>query len=387
MPRQIDDWVDFYMEKTLETEPPTVFRRWVALSIIASALERKCYMMWDSFTYPNLYVALVGPSGTGKGTAMSPGRELLDHVGIQLSSDSITREALIKELNEHKVDTQYKGRPIVHCSMTIFAPELTVFLGYDNKQLMIDLTDWYDCRDRWRYRTKHQGTENMPNVWVNLIGGTTPHLLQSTLTSDAIGGGLTARFIFVYASKPAKTIIFPFNSIIGDKDFDLLKNDLEKIKKLVGQFKISDDFMDLWNSWCPTYQNVSFTDNRFEGYISRRRKHVLKLCMLYNASHSDRMVITAKDLERSIKTVEEVEGSMQMAFSGVGKSMIADLLASIMMRLSEKGPMKRSQLLVEFQHDVDLETLNRILIQMEAMNYIKNVKQKDGDYLIELLVS
>ena len=42
--RVLADWVDSYMEYTENTEPPEAFRRWVALSTIASVLERKCVL-------------------------------------------------------------------------------------------------------------------------------------------------------------------------------------------------------------------------------------------------------------------------------------------------------------------------------------------------------
>ena len=199
--RQLDDWLDAYLEFTDNTEPPTQFHRWTALSLIASVLQRKCHLEWGSLTfYPNMYVVLVAPSGKArKGTAMGVGLQMLEELGVKLAAESITREALVRELANvsDKIIYPDNERVEFHSSLTIFSPELTVFLGHNNFQLMSDLTDWYDCRQKWIYRTKNMGTDEIVGVWVNLIGATTPSLIQTALPMDAIGGGLTSRIIFV----------------------------------------------------------------------------------------------------------------------------------------------------------------------------------------------
>ena len=68
-------------------------------------------------------------------------------------------------------------------------------------------------RDQWKYQTKGAGTSDyIDNVWVNILGGTTPGLLQSTIPVDAIGSGLTSRMVFVYADKKGKVIPTPFTT-------------------------------------------------------------------------------------------------------------------------------------------------------------------------------
>lgn len=269
--RKLPDWLTGYLQYTDQSESPTIYNVWTALSVAASALQRKCWLQWDVPTYPNLYTVLVGPSGCRKGTAMFYGRELLDELGINLSSDSITREALIRELNEAGGYSPVEGGQVYHSSMTIHSPELTVFLGYDNKQLMVDLTDWYDCRDPWRYTTKTSGKDHIRASWVNLLGATTPAMLQATMTSDAFGGGLAARVIFVYAAHKGKHVAFPF---LIKEDEELRKNlahDLTAISTLSGRFDLGDSFFAPWEKFYANEdKSVIFTDDRFEGYMQRR---------------------------------------------------------------------------------------------------------------------
>jgi len=114
-----------------------------------------------------MYIVLVGPSGKcRKGTAMGFGMKFLREMGIKMAAESTTREALCRDLkqsNDTKVDIS-TGDLQLHSSLTIYSQELTVFLGYNNQALMSDLTDWYDCRDAWTYRTKNQGTDDIVGV-------------------------------------------------------------------------------------------------------------------------------------------------------------------------------------------------------------------------------
>ena len=206
--RLIPDWIDGFLEYTSNSEPPASYKLWTAISILSAVMQRKVFLEWGPLTfYPNMYVVLVGPSGKcRKGTAMSFAEDfLLDMDQVHLAAESITREALIRTLSETTDNVEIApGNLQFHSSLTIFAPELTVFLGYNNFQLMSDITDWYDCRRKWTYRTKNMGTDVIDGVYVSLFGATTPELIRTTLPLDAIGGGLTSRMIFVYEPNKGK---------------------------------------------------------------------------------------------------------------------------------------------------------------------------------------
>jgi len=216
-------------------------------------------LRWGSLDfYPNLYVVLVAPSGKArKGTAMIPGLRLLRSVQIKLAANATTREKLIQDL---KLSNVFDGDPSsgnidVHSSLTIFSKELTVFLGYQNRELMANLTDWYDCDDDWEYRTKTQGVDSIKGVWVNLIGATTPELIQTSMPQDAIGGGLTSRMIFVYEQRKGKLVIVPG---LSEKERELLEHltlDLDKIHMLRGDFQITEGFLEMFSDWRVKQEN------------------------------------------------------------------------------------------------------------------------------------
>ena len=75
------NWIDTYLRFTTFQEAPEKFHLWTALSTIASAVRRSVCLPRGYFNiYPNLYVAIVGPTGITKTTSADIGIELLEEV-------------------------------------------------------------------------------------------------------------------------------------------------------------------------------------------------------------------------------------------------------------------------------------------------------------------
>ena len=114
-----------------------------------------------------------------------------------------------------------------HSSMTIFSEELTSLIGYNSKELMANLADWFDCASKWTYRTKTAGVSEITNIFVNIIGATTPELLQATMPLDMIGGGLSSRILFIFAKGKGKRVVCPELSLEEKRLRDDVNHDLE----------------------------------------------------------------------------------------------------------------------------------------------------------------
>jgi len=343
-------------------------------------MRRKTKLEWGTIdVYPNLYIVLVGPPGRcRKGTAMSVGESFLRELGIKLSSSSITREALIHQLktsSDTHIDST--GKMYLHSSLTIFSKELTVFLGYNNQQLMADLTDWFDCSDVWEYRTKNMGTDDITGVWVNLIGATTPSLLNSALPQDAIGGGLTSRIIFVYEPDKDHTELAPF---LSNKDKELASKlliDLEQISMLQGNFKATPEFIEKFSTWYSIADNAPppIDDHRFAPYFERKPTHLWKISMILNASRSNDMTLEARDFDAALKLLERTEVKMPAAFSGWGKNREADTLNRVMTIIGKRKEISIKELQRLTYLDADSRTLSGIVQTLIDMEYVRPMQQ------------
>lgn len=387
--RRLNSWIDSYLQFTDNSEPPKLYHEWTALSVIAGVLQRKARLDWGSLTfYPNLYVVLVGPSGKcRKGTAMGFGASFLYDMGIKMAAEATTRESLIRELSTATKTDSYgaSGDIDIHASLTIFSQELVVFLGYDNKQLISDLTDWYDCRKRWTYRTKSMGTDEIIGVYVNLIGAITPELIQSSMPQDAIGGGLVSRMIFVYEDRKSRTVPLPFLSDEAQEIRHNLLHDLEMIHMMSGQFRVTEEYIQLWTQWyMNAEQNPPFRDARFAGYIERRPQHVKKVAMLISASERQDMIITKDHLQKAINLIERTEVKMPMVFRGYGSSATVSVMSNIMVFIEQERTTSRKEILKRFHYDLENDRqLDQLIDTLKSMGFIRTTFGGDGNTKIE----
>jgi hypothetical protein len=309
---------------------------------------------------------------------MEPAYELLSELGIKMAADAGSMQALIRRLlNANSTEHDYeRGEYHMHSSLTVFSPEFTVFLGYDQKDLMSMLCDWYDCRPRWVYETISRDKEEVIGVWVNILGATVPRLIQSSMPLDAIGGGLTGRMIFVFEEAKGKFV--PFQELTEEQEvlWENLKNDLEKIYMLKGRFKYSKEFVDNYIDWRANAEASPprLPEDRFDGYVSRRPMHLMKLSMIMSASNRDDLVLKHIDLKRAVATLDAVEIKMGQTFAGVGKSPTAELITKIMAFVRRQGETTYTDLIRMFYQDADDYTMEKLVRTLERMKYIDVVE-------------
>lgn len=370
MKREFPDWIEGFLQYTDETEPSRLFRAWSAISVVGAALRRKCYLPWGSETfYPNMYIVLVGPPAARKGTALKPAREFMQGLGLTVSADETSRQALIQSLKESMAQNMdlKTGEMVWHSSLVIYSPELSVFLRQDNELLEI-LCDWYDCRDNFEYRTLSRGSERTTNVWAHMLGATTPTALQRSMPIEAFGTGLGSRIIFIYQSDKEKIVIFPG----GDEAIkNKLKIDLEAINSLCGRFSYTDGFVERYTYWrYESEKNPPFTDDKLLGYLQRRPTQVFKLSMICNASRTDNMIITEADFEKALHYLTWAETYMPQTFYGMGQNPLGAIQARVMSIVMTHKKIKASELMAMFQEDVTKQQMSEIIGTLEYTGFL-----------------
>ena len=404
--RQLNDWLSGYLEYTEESEPPLSYHVWVGISLMAASLQRRIYLRWGyEVIYPNMYIVLIGPSGKcRKGTAMTIGKDIIKDIGIKITSESITREALIRSMKRAVVNyiEPDTGNIIFHCSLTAISPELSVFLGQNDVKFLADLTDWYDSLDSWTYETKNVGIDEIQGICFNLLGATAPDWLQSILPEEAIGGGFTSRIIFIVEENKSKVVPI-YNMTDDDRKLredlveenkrktipepkitdrlqhirEALRADLERIATLSGEFVMTDETRALYSAWYQKQDdntragNPAIDDPRFTGYCERRATHIRKLCMIFSASRGDDLLITSADFIRGIDVLTTAEKKMPKVFGGLGNAQYVKVTEKLLIFFKERKRVSRSELLVIFYRDLDMPTLETIEKTLSAMKVIK----------------
>lgn len=390
--RSLEDWIEGFMLLTEESEPPVLYRKWSAISAIASALQRKCFLRLgiSLVFYPNFYIVLVGPSAARKGTAMKYAYDIVSKIpSIHLTAQATSLQALIrrmKSVNLTDVDTK-TGKQMFHSSMTIFSNEFTVFLGYHNQELIAALCDWYDCHEKWTYDTISRDKEEVIGVWVNLLAGTTPDNIRTSLPMEAIGAGLTSRIIFVYEEKKRKLVVFPPCTSEMVKLQDCLVNDLEQISLMCGEFHLTEEASRYYYAWCTLQDShPPFKSRKFEGYNERRRNHLLSLSMVTSASRNNDLIVTEADIARAADMLSEVERKMGLTFKGTGRSEFAGIIHDVNVYLSRQKTdmIPVAELLREFEGDLDKDDLTRVLGTLEISGIATLVNSPKGQ-LVKIL--
>ncbi len=385
--RKLPDWIDAYLQYTKETEPPELYKLWVAIFIISSTLERRSWQyIWNQRLFPNMYIVLVGPPAARKGTAMSTARFFLEGVGCHIAAENTTREALIKRMEENGLSflNPETNEQELFCAVSILSSELVVFFRKEDEHLMRSMCQWFDCENKFTYDTKGSGTNYLHNVWVNLLGAITPDLLQQAMPPEAIGGGFASRTIFVHGLEKSKSIAFPEMS---DEEMKLgftLLEDLQHMKNWVeGPFTMSETYKEFYTEWYKKNEEKPvFIDHLFQGYLGRRPVHIRKLSMICCASRGGGMTLEVEDIIRAETILVETEKEMTKVFSGYGKNDLADILPRLMQHIQRYRELSKDALYRFFYRDVSPPEFDQLLRTLAEIKYCKIISKKKGLFII-----
>lgn len=379
--RDLSDWISGYIKYTERSEPPLAYHTWIAISMIAGALQRKVSLQWGfERIYPNMYIILVGPSGRArKGLALGIGKSLLADVsGVLMTSENATREALIRAMKGAVGNFMLpNGQIQQHCSITCFSEELSVFLGQGDVKFLASLTDWYDSKDSWTYETKGSGKDHLQGLCFNLMGATAPDWLQSMLPQEAVGGGFTSRVIFVVEDHKKQTV--PKHEITKEEAYikEALIADLNRINNLTGEFTFAPDGEQAYVEWYTKYDEqltkgqYPVEDSRFAGYAERRATHIRKLMMIMSASRGSDLLITADDFRRADRILKSCELKMSRTFGGLGQAKYANVTERVMDYIrAAHAPISRRDVMAKFYRDVDGQTMRIIEEVMEQTGFV-----------------
>lgn len=393
MSRESGDWLLSYLEYTKDTESARSFHTWCGIALIAGALQRKVLLSWGfERIYPNLYIVLVGPSGSRKGLALGIAKSLLVNIpGVSVAPESSSgREAMIQAMK--RANTNFHdhsdGKIKFHCSITAFSEELSVFLGQKDTKYLSNLTDWYDSKDDWRYETIGRGMDTLQGLCLNWVGATAPDWMQSMLPQEALGGGFTARVIFVVEEWKGQTIAEPqpADAILEAK----LARDLERINQLTGAVRFTEAGKNAYITWYEAQDKASragdpaIEDPRFSSYCERRATHLRKLMICMSASRGDDLLIDLCDFDSALAILRPAEAKMHKAFGGLGKARYSDSTEQVKEYLKVVKHSTRILLMGKFHRDIDAPTLKVIEETLTQLGVLKvTLVPKSGDKLYE----
>jgi hypothetical protein len=228
------------------TEIPSIFAMWCGISGISAALGRRCYIDMGTYSvYPNFYILLVAGSGRNrKSTSIKQIEKVIKQLQPipNLISQSITPQGLIDAIKVTEVnDSKHLLRET--CTGFVIIEELATFLNRKSYEAGLGslLIPLFDCTDHYEYKTVSRGAETITNACLGLLAASTVDWIRNAIPEDAIGGGLTSRFIFVYVEEPpapvARTAFPPEKKALQEH----LTRQLNQIQTIDGEFSLTEE--------------------------------------------------------------------------------------------------------------------------------------------------
>ena len=330
--RRLPNWITSFIGLTSNLNTPVLFRKWAAISIIASALERKVWCRTGTADlYSNLYVILVGPPGVGKSVIVSFAERLLRQLEeIHVAPSSVTSASLVDTMAISQRKIVWPEYLQFH-STQVISSELQNFLPAYDPAFMGVLTKMYDCElYEERRRTGKVNHIKLERTQLSMLAGTTPSYLNSLLPEGAWDQGFTSRTIFVFSKEGAQVDIFG-ESNIDDEQFrriaseDLLI-DLRSIFKHQGQSVWTAEARKEIQDWVNAGLPPAPEHARLTHYKSRRMVHALKLGTVASIARGGKLEVLPEDFHTALAWLLEVEDLMPDIFSSMSMTAEARIM-------------------------------------------------------------
>jgi hypothetical protein len=247
--------------------------------------------------------------------------------------------------------------------------------------MVVFLTDIYDCPEEWTHKTKMGGTNKIKAPYLNIEGGTTPDWIARSLPLDTIGIGLTARIIFVYSDTPR--IRDPFPKMSQDqKDLgEILVKDLIKISLISGQYLMDAEADAFYRAWdLKMQEDRTNRDPRLSGYYERKGMHLIKVAMVVAASQRDETILTKSDIEKALELLDHIEPAMAKTFSAVGKNPLTLDIENVLAAVITKPGISYGELLNMFRHSVRKDELDEVMTTLQMIGYVRAAQEGDGPH-------
>lgn len=357
-------WFEWYADYTQYTESPLSYHVFSSLVTLGAAIGRKAWLDMGFYRlYPNVCAVLIGPTGRVKKTsAVNIARGIIDKCALApVMADKPTPEALASALKEN-------GQQF------IYAPEFSVFFGRQkyNEGLTTLIIRLLDCPDRFTIRTMGRGVEDVENVALSILGGSTLSLL-STGSADAVtSSGFLNRFILVVENDTKRSFPVPSK---GEASLETkLLAQANRLKTFVGEFILDPEALAYYRQWYDERKNFlrRTADEITAEVLERTPDHMLRIAMLIHAVQCDSMRICRSCVESSIALLMHVEKRIPQTVGVISQTAAradTEYVKEVLIRLG--GSSDHSKLLRRVSHRMDASAFKRHITTLAESGVIR----------------
>jgi Protein of unknown function (DUF3987) len=348
------DWITRFLDATEGIFSADSFRLWTAITTVAAAVEKKIYTVsGGGKVYPNLYVVLAGPPGSGKSQSIIRARTALATLEqFHLGPDNVTSASFLDCLDVSTgsfMNGSAAGISIFH-SMAVISREFGVFVPRYDLEFLSMVSDIFDNPPNYNSPRRTSKSVNIQNPSFTLLSGVTPDFLQEILPEAAWGQGFTSRIIFVYGPDGK----FNTQDFFVARDDDIISPlvpQLKDIHAIAGEMFWTEPARNALNTWRRDGMTPLPTHGRLRHYLARRTHHLAKLSMISAISAGNWPEVLLSDFERAYFWLITAEETMPDIFRAMAaksdRQIIEDLHYAVYTRYMSAIPSERKPVHVD----------------------------------------
>jgi hypothetical protein len=366
------NFLEQYIELNKGTEIPESFALWCGLAGISASLGRRVWMDMGVFTvYPNLYILLVAESGRcRKSTSIGLIENLLRALdpSPNLISQTVTKEALIDSLKKVRGDEDKKILSS-YAEGFVIVDEFSNFLNKKSYQdgLGAFLIPLYDCRNVFEARTRGGGISRLENLCLGILSASTVDWIRTAIPAEAIGAGLTSRFIFVPETPgEISPVAIPRFSAMKKQLQEILMKKLMKISQISGEISFAGEEAEKF--YTKIYEEFFkssglFSNPYLAGYASRKYVHLLKIaiCFAVSDGSSEKPSIKIQHLQAANALLNSLEPRLPAVLAQIASSDKGSIEKAIYESISRSGGLTKVGILQNFSYRISSLELDDVL--------------------------
>lgn len=369
-------------------ESPASYDFWCAVWLVSNAVSRTITVARPyAPVYLNVYCILCAEAGiTRKSSAVRYATSMLTSYidryspPMGLLSGSTSSESLTDTLAS--LSTKWG---ISHVALS--SSELVTLLGRERYAAGLPgkLTDLYDCPDIHTRQTIAEGSTVAKNVYVTMLGASTPSWLVHAINPNIIEGGFTSRCLFIIEDKPKRLIAWPTGDVDEGHTESLvdrlhsLRNEAEYVSRRAGGIHLTRVARQQFTDW---YERRTLSSDTYgSSFQAREDHHILRLSGIMAASDGS-WEIDEHHITHATSAIQHVKQSGVALFgSGVAASKTYALVDRIRGALVSAGRsgLSQSALTGLCRRHGTKEEQSLVLSVMHEMELIQKFLVETGD--------
>lgn len=331
-PRTENNLLESWEKYTVPLHAHPLFKKMGGLSLLSAVLTRKVWIQTNPvmpLLFPNLFMLLCGPPGTGKDLVINTIRHLLSVMleemeqqqGVNVGPESISTKGLIDALADDNARLTFtfnkggKATTVHYHSLYVANGELGAFMPEYNTQMVSIINDLYNCKPSFTDRVRGRGNSSevkIENPHLCMLLGTQPAVFARIVPTEAFQMGFTARLLICNVREVIKKPLFS-NESVDITLFDKIASDLRVVSLLSGEYKLDKRFKEKLDSF--HMENPGAIDHsHFIDYNTRRSMHLGKIAMCCAAAESNELVLHEEHFDKALKYLSLSEKDVPTLF-------------------------------------------------------------------------